>query len=115
MALAISPVQWGLRFVVERYGVSQVAALRWVVRQCLRSSAGSFSAHRLHQDLKAQGHGAVKDAVHAMLGHLLDAFLPSAVPLATDSEPRLRREGRARHAGIDPGRLLRPVLPVVWP
>ena len=74
------------RDVVERYGVSQVAALRWLVRQCLRNPAGSFSAHRLHQDLKAQGHGVAKDAVHAMLGHLLDAFLLSAVLLATDSE-----------------------------
>jgi predicted AAA+ superfamily ATPase len=74
------------RDVVERYGVSQVAALRWLVRQCLRNPAGSFSAHRLHQDLKAQGHGVAKDAVHAMLGHLLDAFLLTAVPLATDSE-----------------------------
>lgn len=74
------------RDVVERYGVSQVAALRWLVRQCLRNPAGSFSAHRLHQDLKAQGHGVAKDAVHAMLGYLQDAFLLSAVPLATDSE-----------------------------
>lgn len=74
------------RDVVERYGVSQVAALRWLVRQCLRNPAGSFSVHRLHQDLKAQGHGVAKDAVHAMLGHLLDAFLLSAVPLATESE-----------------------------
>ena len=79
-------VQWDLRFVVERYGVSQVAALRWLVRQRLRNPAGRFSAHRLHRDLKAQGHGVAKDAVHAMLGHLLDAFLLSAVPLATDSE-----------------------------
>ena len=74
------------RDVVERYAVSQVAALRWLVRQCLRNPAGSFSAHRLHQDLKAQGHGVAKDAVHAMLGYLQDAFLLSAVPLATDSE-----------------------------
>ena len=73
------------RDVVERYGLTQVAALRWVVRQC-RNPASSFSVHRLHQDLKSQGHGVAKDAVHAMLGHLLDAFLLSAVPLATDSE-----------------------------
>jgi len=76
------------RDVVERYGVSQVAALRWLTRQCLRNPAGALSVHRLHQDLKAQGHGVAKDAVHAMFGHLLDAFLISAVPLATDSERR---------------------------
>lgn len=76
------------RDVVERYGISQVAALRWLTRQCLRNPAGLFSVHRLHQDLKAQGHGVAKDAVHAMFGHLLDAFLISAVPLATHSERR---------------------------
>ena len=76
------------RDVVERYGVSQVAALRWLIRHCLRNPAGSLSVHRLHLDLKAQGHGVGKDAVHAMFGYLLDAFLIDAVPLATDSERR---------------------------
>ena len=90
------------RDVVERYGVSQVAALRWLVRQCLRNPAGSFSVHRLHQDLKAQGHGVAKDAVHAMLGHLLDAFLVSAVPLATESE-RQRNSNPRKLYPLDPG------------
>ena len=76
------------RDVVERYGVSQVAALRWLIRQCLRNPAGAFSVHRLYRDLRAQGHGIAKDAVHAMVGHLLDAFIISAVPIATESERR---------------------------
>lgn len=74
------------RDVVERFGVSQVAALRWLVRHCLRNAAGSFSVHRLTSDLKSQGHGVGRDAVHAMLGHLMDAFLLSEVSLASDSE-----------------------------
>lgn len=76
------------RDVVERYAVSQVAALRWLIRQCLRNPAGALSVHRLHLDLKAQGHGVAKDAVHAMFGYLIDAFLIDAVPLATESERR---------------------------
>lgn len=76
------------RDVVERYGISQVTALRWLIRQCLRNPAGEFSVHRLHLDLKAQGHGVAKDAVHAMFGHLIDAFLIDAVTLATESERR---------------------------
>lgn len=76
------------RDVVERYGVSQVAALRWLIRQCLRNPAGAFSVHRLHLDLKAQGHGVAKDAVHAIFDYLQDAFLIDAVALATDSERR---------------------------
>jgi predicted AAA+ superfamily ATPase len=90
------------RDVVERYRVSQVAALRWLVRQCLRNPAGSFSVHRLHRDLRAQGHGVAKDAVHAMLGHLQDAFLLIAVPLATDSE-RQRNSNPRRLLPADPG------------
>jgi predicted AAA+ superfamily ATPase len=76
------------RDVVERYRISQVSALRWLVRQCLRNPAGSFSAHRLYLDLKAQGHGVAKDAVHEMLGHLLDPFLLTAIPIATGSDRR---------------------------
>ncbi len=90
------------RDVVERYGVSQVAALRWLVRQCLRNPTGSFSVHRLHQDLKGQGHGVAKDAVHAMLGYLLDAFLLSAVPLATESE-RQRNSNPRKLYPVDSG------------
>ena len=90
------------RDVVERYKVSQVEALRWMVRQCLRNPAGSFSAHRLHLDLKAQGHGVAKDAVHAMLGYLTDAFLLSAVSLATDSE-RKRNSNPRKIYPADPG------------
>jgi uncharacterized protein len=90
------------RDVVERYAVTQVAALRWVVRHCLRNPAGSFSVHRLHQDLKAQGHGVSKDAVHAMVGHLIDAFLVSTVGLATDSERQLNSNPRKFYPA-DPG------------
>jgi len=90
------------RDVVERFGVSQVAALRWIVRQCLRNPAGSFSVHRLAHDLKSQGHGVARDAVHAMLGHLVDAFLLSEVPLATDSE-RKRNSNPRKIYPADPG------------
>jgi predicted AAA+ superfamily ATPase len=90
------------RDVVERHEVSQVAALRWLVRQCLRNPAGAFSAHRFHQDLKAQGHGVAKDLVHAMLGYLVDAFLISSVPLHTESERRRNSNPRKIYPA-DPG------------
>ena len=90
------------RDVVERYQVGQVAALRWLIRHCLRSPAGSFSVHRLHRDLKAQGHAVGKDAVHALFGYLLDAFVVAAVPLATDSERRRNSNPRKLYP-VDPG------------
>ena len=91
-----------LRDVVERYGVTQVAVLRWLVRQCLRNPAGSFSVHRFHRDLKTQGLGIAKDALHALLGHLEDAFLLYTVPLSTDSERRRNSNPRKMYPA-DPG------------
>lgn len=77
-----------LRDVVERFQVTQAAALRWLTRHCLRNPAGLLSVHGLHRDLKAQGHGVAKDTLHALLAHLGDAFLVSAVPISTESERR---------------------------
>ncbi len=90
------------RDVLERYGVSQVSALRWIVRHCLRNPAGNMSVHRLFLDLKAQGHAVSKDSVHALLGHLFDAYLLQAVPLHTVSE-RQRNSNPRKIYPADPG------------
>ncbi len=90
------------RDILERYGITQVAALRWLVRQCLRNPAAALSVHRLYQDLKSQGLGISKDALHAMFGYLTDAFLISAVPLSTDSE-RKRNSNPRKIYPLDPG------------
>jgi len=90
------------RDVLERYGVSQVSALRWIVRHCLRNPAGSMSVHRLFLDLKAQGHAVSKDSVHTLLGHLVDAYLLQTVPLHTASE-RQRNSNPRKIYPADPG------------
>jgi predicted AAA+ superfamily ATPase len=91
-----------LRDVVERYRVTQMAALRWVVRACLRNPAGFLSAHGLYRDLKSQGHAVSKDTVHALLGYLVDAFLLTLVPLQTESE-RQRNTNPRKVYPADPG------------
>lgn len=90
------------RDVVERHNVTQVAALRWLTRHCLRNPAGAFSVHRLALDLKGQGLGLAKDALHAMVGHLEDAFLIRGVTLATDSERR-RNSNPRKFYPVDTG------------
>lgn len=90
------------RDVIERHGVSQVAALRWLVRHCLRNPAGAISAHRLYNDLRSQGHAVGKDNVHAFLRHLEDAFLFRLVEIATDSERRRNSNPRKLYP-VDPG------------
>jgi hypothetical protein len=79
-----------LRDVVERHGVSQPFAMRWMVRQLLGNAAGSFSVNKFHADLKSQGVAVGKDTLHSYLGYLEDAFLVRSLAIATDSERRRR-------------------------
>lgn len=74
------------RDVVERHGVSQVAALRWLVRFVLRNPAGKTSVRKLNDDLRSQGHSVSRDTAAGLLGHVVDAFLLDLVPLATESQ-----------------------------
>jgi predicted AAA+ superfamily ATPase len=90
------------RDIVERFGVTQVAALRWVTRHALRSPCGSFSVNRLYHDLRSQGDTIGKAAVHDLLGHFVDAFLMAAVPVATESE-RHRNTNPRKLYPVDPG------------
>jgi predicted AAA+ superfamily ATPase len=89
------------RDIVERHGVTQVAALRWLVRHALRNPCRGLSAHGLHRDLRSQGHAVGKDTVHELLGYVFDAFLLSEVRLATESE-RQRNSNPRRVYPADP-------------
>lgn len=91
-----------LRDVIERHGVSNPVALRWMQRHLLASAAGQFSVQKFHDDLKSQGVPVSKDALHAYLGYLEDAFLIRTVSLHTASERR-RRVNLRKAYPIDTG------------
>ncbi|MBX7207855.1 MAG: ATP-binding protein [Verrucomicrobiaceae bacterium] len=91
-----------LRDVIERHGVANVVALRHLTRQLLGAAAGLFSVHRFFNDQKSQGVAVSKDALHAMLGHLEDAFLIRLVPMHTSSE-RQRQSNPRKAYPVDSG------------
>lgn len=91
-----------LRDVIERHGVTNVIALRHLTRQLLGAAASLFSVHRFFNDQKSQGVSVSKDALHAMLGHLEDAFLVRLVPMHTSSE-RQRQSNPRKAYPVDPG------------
>ncbi|MCD4751076.1 MAG: ATP-binding protein [Thermoanaerobaculales bacterium] len=74
-----------LRDVIERHGISNIPALRYLVRRLLRSPASLFSVNRFFNELKSQGIPVAKDTLYEMLAHLQDAFLVFPTPIATDS------------------------------
>lgn len=77
-----------LRDIIERHGVSNVVALRRLVRRLLSSPGAMFSVTRFFSELKSQHIHVSRDTLYALLHHLQDAFLVQAVPIATASEKR---------------------------
>ncbi|MCC5847881.1 MAG: ATP-binding protein [Verrucomicrobia bacterium] len=77
-----------LRDVIERHRVTNPTALRWMTRRLLGNPGGLFSVTKFEADLKSQGIAVGRESLYQFLGHLEDAFLLNAIPVATDSEKR---------------------------
>jgi predicted AAA+ superfamily ATPase len=91
-----------LRDVVERHRVSNVTALRWLVRHLLGNAACSFSVERFHGALTSQGVAVGRDTLHALLSHLEDCFLVRALWMESTSE-RQRMVNPRKVYPVDPG------------
>ena len=91
-----------LRDVIERHGVTNPAALRWLQRHLLANPAGVFSVQKFFGTLKSQGLPVGKNTLHDYLAHLEDAFLVRTVSLHTASERQRMVNPRKAHP-IDPG------------
>jgi predicted AAA+ superfamily ATPase len=77
-----------LRDVVERNGVSHVAAVRALLRHLLGTAGGTFSAQKFYEAQKSQGMSLSKDTVHDALRYLEDSFLIRTLWIEADSERR---------------------------
>jgi len=75
-----------LRDIVERYGVSNVTGLRWLIRHLLGNAAGLFSVEKFHAALKSQGVAISRDTVYQLLAHVEDCFLVRLVWMESNSE-----------------------------
>jgi len=91
-----------LRDVIERHQVTNVVALRRMLRQLLNAPATQWSVHRLHNDLRSQGVAIGKDALYTYFDHLTDAYLLVAVEIHASSE-RVRQSNPRKVYPIDPG------------
>ena len=91
-----------LRDVIDRHGVTNPLALRWLQRQLLANPGGGFSVKKHYDTLRSQGVRIGKDTLHAYLGDLEDAFLVRTVSLHTASERRRMVNPRKAYP-VDPG------------
>lgn len=91
-----------LRDVIERHGVTNPLALRWLERQLLANPGGAFSVKKHYDALRAQGVAVGKDTLHEYLAHLEDAFLVRTVAMHSASE-RQRMVNPRKAYPVDPG------------
>lgn len=91
-----------LRDIVERHGLTNVPAVRWLVRQLLANAGGPFSANRFHKDLRSQGIRASIEGLLEVFSYLEDAFLVHGVRIEAGSE-RKRQVNPVKAYPIDPG------------
>ncbi len=76
------------RDVVERHAVSNLPALRALVRTLLKNPACLFSISKIHKDFQSQGIKVSKESLLEYLAHLEDAFLVQPLPIFAQSERR---------------------------
>ncbi len=91
-----------LRDVIDRHGVTNPLALRWMQRQLLANPGGRFSVRKQYDTLRSEGVRVGKDTLHAYLGYLEDAFLVRTVSLHSPSERRRMVHARKAYP-VDPG------------
>lgn len=91
-----------LRDIIERHGISNPVALRWLQRHLLGNPTAPFSIQKFYEALKSQGLPVSKDSLHAFLAHFEDAFLIRTTSLLTASE-RQRMVNPRKAYPIDPG------------
>ncbi len=90
------------RDVVDRWGVTNIILLKYVVRRLLNSCSCRTSVNRIFNEAKSQGLHCSKNTVHEYLGYLEDAYMVESMFIETASERRRMTNPRKVYA-IDQG------------
>jgi uncharacterized protein len=91
-----------LKDVLERYKVTNVQALRAMVRHILANPATLFSVNKFYDDLRSQGISCTKDTLYDYLDYLQDTYLIYPISISNRSE-RVRRTNPRKIYMIDTG------------
>lgn len=75
-----------LKDIIERHGVSNVQALKHLVRHCMRAAGGKFSVNKFYNTLRSMSIKCTKNSLYDYLDHLADSFLIYRVPIHSRSE-----------------------------
>ena len=93
-----------LKDIIERHKVSNIQALKYLVRHIMNSSGGQFSVNKFFNTMKSMSIKCTKNSLYEYLDHLTDAFLFYKVPVHSRSE-KSRLINPAKIYTIDTGLL----------
>jgi len=87
-----------LRDVIERHSITNVQAVRSLIRHCLSAPATRFSINKFYNTLRSQGIACTKNNLYGYLDHLSDAFFIYQARLCSRSESKRRANPRKVYA-----------------
>ena len=93
-----------LKDIIERHKVSNIVAIKYLIRHIMISSGRKFSVNKFYNTLKSMSVKCTKNSLYEYLDHLVDAFLFSKVPIHTRSE-KARQLNPVKIYTIDTGLL----------
>lgn len=91
-----------LRDIVERYHVSNIALIRYLIKTLLKQNATAFAANKLYNTLKRQGFSVGRATLYDYLEYIEDAYLMFKVPLFDESERKVQSNPKKIYA-VDTG------------
>ena len=93
-----------LKDVIERHRVSNVTAIKFLVRHIMNGVSGKFSVNKFYNTMQSMSVKCTKNNLYEYLDHLTDAFLFFKVPVHSPSE-KSRLINPAKVYAIDTGLL----------
>lgn len=93
-----------LKDVIERHAVSNITAMKHLVKTLMRSAGCKFSINKFYNTLKSMSVKCTKNSLYTYLDHLTDAFVFYQIPIHTRSE-KSRMINPAKMYTIDTGLL----------
>ncbi len=73
------------RDIIERYSITNVSLIRYMIKMLLKNVGCAFSIHKFFNDLKSQSFQVSKTTIHDYLEYINDAYLSFAVPIYSES------------------------------
>lgn len=91
-----------IRDIVERYNITNISLIRYMIKTLLKNVGSPFSANKFYNDLKSQSFSVSKTTIHDYLEYIGDAYLAFTVPLYAESLRKTQANPRKIYA-IDTG------------